>query len=101
MRYQIGYGANNGVVDRQSDGTVWGGPVLQDFRGKEDDYIVWTDFDDDLGLTADPPTTCSTFGISIDLAVHTKTMNGYDFLGSAYQHYKEVHAGLAAHHSES
>lgn len=100
MSYQIGYGSSNGVVDRQSDGTLWGGPTLHDFRGKDNEFIVWADFDADLGLTTEPPTTCSTFGISIELSAHTKTMNGYDFLGSTHQHYKEVHAGLAMHHSE-
>jgi hypothetical protein len=100
MSYQIGYGANNGVVDKLSDGTYWTDPSAEDFRGKDNEFIVWSDFDDNLGLTADPPTMCSTFGISIRLSACTKTTNGYTFLGSSYGHYKEVHAGLAAHHDE-
>lgn len=100
MTYQIGYGPSSGMVDRQCDGTVWGGPILEDFRGKNNEYIIWTNFDEDLGLTADPPTACSTFGISIQLGACTKATNGYSFLGSYHGHYQEVHAGLAAHHSE-
>lgn len=95
MTYQIGYGPANGTVARDSSGCT-----EQDFHGKEDEYIVWEDFDDDFGLTSEPPSTCSTFGVAIQLAVCTKTTNGYEFLASEYEHYKEVHAGLAVHHAE-
>ena len=95
MTYQIGYGTANGTVARDNSGYT-----VQDFRGKENEYIVWEDFDDDFGLTSEPPSTCSTFGVAIQLAVCTKTINGYDFLASEYEHYKEVHAGLAVHHAE-
>ncbi|MDD5723567.1 MAG: hypothetical protein PHY29_07485 [Syntrophales bacterium] len=101
MSYQIGYGANNGVVDKLSDGTYWSDSILEDFRGKEDEFVIWGDFDNNLGLTSDPPSTCSTFGISIQLSACTKTTNGYVFLGSTYGHYKETHAGLAVHHNQA
>ena len=101
MSYQVGYGSNNGYIDKLSDGIYWSDPPLEDFRGKDNGYVIWGNFDYDLGLTADPPTTCSTFGISIQLSACTKTTNGYVFLGSAYGHYKEVHAGLAVHHSQT
>ncbi|MDY6822715.1 MAG: hypothetical protein SWH68_02800 [Thermodesulfobacteriota bacterium] len=101
MNYQIGYGTANGYIDRLSDGTVWAAdPLLEDFRGKDNENIIWTDFDADLGLTADPPTPCSTFGISVQLSAATKTTNGYNFLGSSYGHYQVVHAGLAVHHDQ-
>ncbi|MDY6905275.1 MAG: hypothetical protein SWH61_11370 [Thermodesulfobacteriota bacterium] len=102
MTYQIGYGSSSGHVDRLSDGTVWAAdPLLEDFRGKDNQNIIWTNFDADLGLTADPPSPCSTFGIAIQLSAATKTINGYNFLGSSYGHYQEVHAGLAVHHDDS
>ncbi len=101
MSFQVGYGSNNGVIDQLSDGTVWADPDLEDFRGKDDEYVVWSSFDENLGLTGVPPTTCSTFGIAIQLSACTKTMNGYNYLGSTYGHYKEVHAGLAVHHNQT
>jgi hypothetical protein len=97
MKYQVGYGSNNGNVAKLSDGTIWSGdPLQEDFHGKENEHIIWTDFDDDLGLTADPPTECNTFGISVELSVHTKITNGYGFL-AVYGHYDEKQAGLAVH----
>ena len=95
MTYQIGYGSANGTVDEDTSGYT-----VEDFRGKDSEFIVWEDFDKDFGLTTDPPSTCSTFGVAIQLAVCTKITNGYDFLKSEHEHYKEVHAGLAVHHAE-
>lgn len=101
MRYQIGYGTSKGDIARLSDGTVWADPLLENFRGKDNEFVIWSNFDHDLGLTLDPPTTCSTFGIAIELSACTKTIDGYNFLGSSYGHYQEVNAGLAVHHDQT
>ena len=101
MTYQIGYGSSNGVIDQLSDGSLWGDPISEDFRGLDNEFVIWGDFDHDLGLTSVPPSTCGTFGISIELSACTKTTNGYSFLGSSYGHCKEVHAGLAVHHNQT
>ena len=95
MIYQIGYGSANGTVASDTSGYT-----VEDFRGKDNEFIVWEHFDEDFGLTTDPPSTCSTFGVAIQLAVCSKITNGYDFLKSKHEHYKEVHAGLAVHHAE-
>ncbi len=99
--YKIGYGATGGTVDRKCDGTVWGGTLLEDFRGKENESVVWTNFDSDFGITEGSSPPCSTFGVSIELSAATKTTNGYTFLGSSFEHYKRVMAGLAVHVSSS
>ncbi|RZN14303.1 MAG: hypothetical protein EF812_05825 [Methanosarcinales archaeon] len=95
MSYQIGYGSAKGTVASDTSGYT-----VEDFRGKDNEFIVWEKFDENFGLTTIPPSTCSTFGVAIELAVCTKTTNGYDFLKSKHEHYKEVHAGLAVHHAE-
>ena len=95
MTYQIGYGSANGTVALDTSGYT-----VEDFRGKANEFIVWEHFDENFGLTTVPPSTCSTFGVAIQLAVCSKITNGYDFLKSEHEHYKEVHAGLAVHHAE-
>jgi hypothetical protein len=95
MTYQIGYGPANGTVDEDTSGYT-----VEDFRGKDNEFIVWEKFDENFGLTTVPPSTCSTFGVAIQLAVCSKITNGYGFLASKDEHYKEVHAGLAVHHAE-
>lgn len=95
MTYQIGYGPAKGTVAQDTSGYT-----VEDFRGKDNAFVVWEHFDENFGLTTDPPSTCSTFGVAIQLAACTKTTDGYAFLASTYEHYKEVHAGLAVHHAE-
>ncbi|MEA1894471.1 MAG: hypothetical protein U9N36_04545 [Euryarchaeota archaeon] len=93
--YQIGYGSANGTVSEDISGYT-----VEDFRGKDNEFIEWENFDEDFGLTTNHPSTCSTFGVAIQLAVCSKITNGYDFLKSKHEHYKEVHAGLAVHNAE-
>jgi len=101
MTYQIGYGSAKGTIDEDQSGYTVG-----DFHGKENELVDWTYFDADFGWVADtrpspppkPAHDCTTFGVSVQLAVHDKVTDGEDFLGSAYGHYKEVHAGLAVSH---
>lgn len=101
ISYQVGYGDNMDGIDQLSDGSRWGDPLLENFKGKVDEDIIWSDFDADLGIVGEEPSQCNTFGISITLAATTKTIDGYKFLDSKYGHYQEVKAGLAVYHNRS
>lgn len=71
VTYQIGYGSANGTVASDTSGYT-----VEDFRGKDNEFIVWEHFDENFGLTTVPPSTCPTFGVAIQLAVCAKITKG-------------------------